>query len=69
MSNTTDEYFFLSRDNDGHWYIVPETLRQKWYDWCDLPSDDEEAWEPPDGTQPIYGPGAVVFSRYKKLSD
>lgn len=37
------ERFFLSNDNDGHWFVVPYSRKQEWNDWLDIDSEDEAA--------------------------
>lgn len=57
------ERFFLDRDNDGHWYIVPVAIKDIWDDWCDLDSDDEAAWTVPEGVTRVPGnPRLVTFT-------
>lgn len=60
--------YYLATDNDCHWYVIPLTKRKEWDEWCEIPSDDERAWEPPEFAVPVNGdPGQVVFKEYKIL--
>jgi hypothetical protein len=54
--------YFLSSDNDGHWYVIPESHRQNWDKWVDLDSDDEESWNVPEYAKEVNGsPSLVTF--------
>jgi hypothetical protein len=58
----TTNKFYLSQDNDCHWYIIPLEKQQEWSKWCNLDSEDENSWEPPDFAIPINGnPSSVIF--------
>jgi hypothetical protein len=58
----TAKRFFLSSDNDGHWYLVPVEILPEWDRWCNLDADDEASWTPPEGAQRIGGsPSRVSF--------
>lgn len=55
--------FFLSQDNDSHWFVIPVARQQEWNDWLDIPEDDERAWEAPDFAKSVGGaPCLVTFS-------
>lgn len=54
--------YFLSVDNDGHWYLVPLDRRRDWHAWADLPEDDERAWDAPDYAKRIDGPYMLSFT-------
>lgn len=41
------ERYFLSSDDSGHEYVVPVSKKVDWYDWLNIPAEDERAWEPP----------------------
>lgn len=57
------ERYFLTTDNDSHWYVIPEAKRGEWNEWCDIPSDDERAWEPPEFARAVGGsPSLVTFT-------
>ena len=54
--------YFLSRDNDAHWYLVDNAIRDQWFAWLDIPSDDERSWKVPAGAERLDGgPEMVVF--------
>ena len=54
--------FFLSQDNDSHWYLIREDHRKQWEDFLDIPSDDERSWDVPDWAIPIDGPHRITFT-------
>ncbi|MEV4606226.1 hypothetical protein MRBLMR1_001170 [Neorhizobium sp. LMR1-1-1.1] len=57
------ERFYLSQDNDGHWYVVPVAKRQEWITWLEIPSDDDRAWTPPEFAKQVGGsPCLVMFT-------
>lgn len=59
----TGERYYLSADNDCHWYVVPLARKAEWEAWLDIPEDDERAWEPPDFAIAVGGaPCLVTFS-------
>jgi hypothetical protein len=53
--------YFLSQDGDCHWYLVPAENRDEWYQWKELPSDDERSWEPPAYAKAVDGPELMEF--------
>ena len=54
--------YFLSQDNDCHWYLVPVRLTPTWVEWLALDSDDERAWTEPAGVLAVNGaPTRVTF--------
>lgn len=58
----SNERFFLSRDNDFHWYIIPVARQQEWDEWREISEDDERSWTPPDFAKPVGGaPSLVTF--------
>ena len=52
--------YFMSTDNDAHRYYIPWDRRAEWFAWCDIPMDDERAWETPDFAIRIDG-GPLTF--------
>lgn len=57
------ERFFLSTDNDSHWYFVPVDKAAEWEAWAAIPEDDERAWEAPEFATPLGGaPCLVTFA-------
>lgn len=57
--------FILVTDNDGHHYVIPEAKLIRWEVWCNIPSDDERSWEPPDFAEAVGGsPSLVSFPSY-----
>lgn len=63
MSINNSNLYFLSRDNDSHWYIVAESHRSDWFRWLDSDSDDVPVYATPVGGSP----SDVVF-RYSHRS-
>ena len=62
MDGKPAERFFLSTDNDSHWYLVPVVRKADWDAWRDIPEDDERAWDPPDFAKRLNGaPSLVTF--------
>lgn len=49
--------FFLDRDDDSHWYLIPVSARQAWQDWV---ADPES--EMPDGVSGIDDPSGISFA-------
>jgi hypothetical protein len=57
------ERYYLTTDNDSHWYVVPVVNKSEWDAWCEIDSDDERAWETPDFARAVGGsPSLVTFS-------
>jgi hypothetical protein len=42
-----EKRYFLDRDSDGHWYLVPADKRKEWNNWMNIPEDDEASWDVP----------------------
>lgn len=62
-----NEGFFLSMDNDGHWFIIPVERRDEWNDWIDLDQSDEASWDVPEWADDLNGsPSNVIFHSYQK---
>jgi hypothetical protein len=61
------ERFFLSQDNDCHWFVVPVARKGEWDVWCEIPGDDERAWDAPDFAIPLNGsPNRVTFTDWRE---
>lgn len=58
--------FFADQDGDCHWYVIPEANRAEWTAWRELPSDQEEAWEPPAFARPLDGLHTLTFTDPKQ---
>lgn len=57
--------YFLSQDNDSHWYVVPVSRRTDWEKWLELDPDNESAWNTPDFAEEVGGsPSLVEFETY-----
>jgi hypothetical protein len=55
--------FFLCQDDDGHWYLVDNAIRDQWFAWLDIPGDDERSWKVPAGAERLDGaPNMIVFT-------
>lgn len=60
--------YFLSRDNSGHWILVPQPIRAWWFKYLEIPDDDERSFSYPEGCIPINKiPENVVFSNFRVL--
>jgi hypothetical protein len=58
--------YFLDRDNDGHWYLVPADKRDEWDAWTDLDPDDEASWDVPEWAMSLgYAPSLVTFENVR----
>lgn len=71
MSSDQPTRWFLDQDNDCHWYLVRWDKRHVWYEWCDLPSEDPDAWEPPEGVAKRIGgaPSLVIFTNPEEVDE
>jgi|GEM_PF-3070965 len=59
------ETYFLSQDNDSHWYVVPRSKQKEWEAWLDIPEDDEASWDVPSFAEEVGGsPELVSFSKF-----
>jgi hypothetical protein len=55
--------FFLSTDNDSHWYVIPIAHRGDWEEFLEIDSDDERSWTVPKWAEAVGGsPTLVTFS-------
>lgn len=60
--------FFLDQDDDGHWFIVPESIREEWDAWRELISsygngETNDFPEMPEGVETLGGgPQHVTFT-------
>jgi len=54
------ERYYLTKDNDSHWYVVPLSKKTEWEAWKEIPSDDERTWEAPDFARRTYGSYELV---------
>lgn len=62
------EGYYLSQDNDTHWYVIPVEYEDEWRDFLDLDSDDPSSWDTPEWAEAIGGsPSNVIFHSYEKL--
>lgn len=43
-----DKRYFLGSDNSGHNYLVLVEKRKEWFEWLDIPEDDERSWKVPE---------------------
>jgi hypothetical protein len=53
--------YFLSQDNDAHWYLVDNAIRNRWFAWLDIPNDDVRSWEVPEGAERLNGPTSMII--------
>jgi len=62
MKSKAGESYFLDKDDDGHWYVVPLCKSEEWDKWQDIDSDDEAKWKVPEFAIPIGGhPNRIAF--------
>lgn len=61
------ERYFLSVDNDCHWYVIPESRRKEWDAWRDIDEDDEASWNVPDWALAVGGSPTLVTFENPKL--
>lgn len=64
--------FFLSHDEDDHWYLIPVENFDEWQDWINLSTrdwaedDDRPDWEVPEYAKLIDGPQVLSFTDPKE---
>ena len=58
--------YFLSQDNDCHWYIVLNENRKEWCEWVELDEDDEKSWDVPNFAQAINNPYGITFNEFEE---
>lgn len=54
--------FFFDRDQSGHWYIIDNSCRDQWFEWANLPEDDERGWDVPEYADRIDHPTHFSFT-------
>lgn len=55
--------YFLSQDNDCHWFIIPVENRNEWNAW--LEEEGEDSWVVPSFAIEVGGrPSKVTFKDY-----
>lgn len=54
--------YFLSQDDDCHWYLVPVDHVIAWKAWCEIPGYDERSWDVPIFATAIDGPHRLTFA-------
>lgn len=60
------ERYYLDSDGDGHWFVIPVSKRKEWAKWCELDSEDEAAWTPPEFAKKVGGSYTLVtFESFK----
>ena len=60
-SGSVTKKFFMDQDDDAHWYLVDNAVRDAWFAWLKIPSDDERAWTPPEGAERLHGPPSMIL--------
>lgn len=61
MKGPSENGFFLSQDDDSHWYIIPIERQQEWDNWRAMNDD----FSVPPYAIPVNGaPRRVVFKQY-----
>jgi hypothetical protein len=60
------EYFFLTTDDSGHWYVVPLDKTKEWQDWVDMDGNIPESWDAPTWAYEVGGcPSKIIFKDWK----
>lgn len=58
--------FILIRDNDCHWYVIPESEFGDFCAWNSLDEEDERSWDVPEYAVEVGGsPTLVKFKEYR----
>lgn len=52
--------YFLSQDNDCHYYLVPADKREAWNAWRELDGVDERSWMVPEYAIRVNGSPAQI---------
>lgn len=61
-----EDGFFLSTDNDSHWYVIPVEKETEWAEFLELDPDDEASWDIPEWAEAVGGaPSLIVFNNYR----
>ena len=60
QSRGAEGRYYLARDNDCHWYVVPVDRSEEWEEWLSLDSDDQRSWEAPAWARAVGGSPSVV---------
>lgn len=60
--------YFLTQDNDAHWYVVPVEREREWNEWCDIPPDDERSWDAPEWAHRVGGAPCLVHFKEWEIS-
>lgn len=61
------EGYYLSQDNDCHWYVIPTEHRDEWHDFLNLDTDDPTSWDVPEWAYSVGGsPSLIVFHSYER---
>jgi hypothetical protein len=55
-----EKRYRLAQDNDSHWYVIPVDRAEEWEQWCEIDSDDERAWTPPEFAWQVGGSYSLV---------
>lgn len=58
--------FFLTTDQSSHWYVVPANRAEEWLIWCQLPEENEAAWDAPEWAIRVNGAPELV--RFKEFT-
>lgn len=66
---SSDPWLCLVSDNDGHWYIIKETEKDRFNEWVNNAEnceDDDEGWKRFDGECRVNGPYFVAFPTWRE---
>ena len=60
--------YFIDRDGDGHWFLIPADKRWKRNQFLNLDPQDEAAWEVPEWAKYLNsGPASIIFENPIKI--
>lgn len=48
------EKYILIQDNDCHWFVIPVNKKKKWFEWCEIPEDNEASCETPKFAKEVW---------------
>lgn len=58
--------YFLTQDNDGHWFVVPVEKQKDFDKWTEMDPDDPDSWDAPEYAKQVGGwPGLVKFKEFR----
>jgi len=65
---TNKQKFILTNDEDGHWYIIPESKKDEFDNWLDLVySEEADCGDMPEWAKCIDGPHSIIIHEYSEV--